>query len=355
MKVHDVTTFGTHPRTTFDALGVRTTAPTMKAVSADTTWYSDPEQAGSGGLTIDDPARGSAPAGRTRLQVWGGAVGIALVPSLLGMLLLWAASALHSREAMVWTTAQAALLSGAGIAYLVWRLWSPSTTASEKLGLELARAESLSSRAALAETTNRRHEETLHEVRATVAGLVTAAQLLGHPDGLEPASRTRLQTMFDSELARLERLVSNRRTHEVEPVDLDAAITPLVVALRVRGHDVRWTPSGQRALGCRDDVTEVVHILLENAAHHASGAVIAVDVSSRGGFALIRVSDTGAGVPARLAGHLFERGFRRSGSQGQGIGLHVASKLTRAMGGNLVLEQPGCEGGAVFTMRLPGC
>ena len=203
--------------------------------------------------------RGPAGAGHgagyraTRARVVAGAVGIALAPSALGILLLWAASTLGSRDAVVWAAAQAALLCGAGIAYLLWRLWTPTTATSGTRGLNLARVDSLTSRAAAAETTNRLHEETLHEVRATVAGLVTAAQLLGHPDSLDTTTRTRLQTMFDSELGRLQRIVSQRRSHQTETVDLDAAITPVVEALRTRGHAVRWVPTGQRVRGCTDD------------------------------------------------------------------------------------------------------
>ncbi len=274
-------------------------------------------------------------------------------PRRWGSLLLWAASTLGSRDAVVWAAAQAALLCSAGIAYLLWRLWTPTTATSGTRGLNQTRVDSLSSRAAVAETTNRLHEETLHEVRATVAGLVTAAQLLGHPDTLDTTTRTRLQTMFDSELGRLQRIVSQRRSHRTETVELDAAITPVVEALRTRGHAVRWVPTGQRVRGCTDDITEVVHILLENAAHHAGGALIGVDVHPRGNALNVRVWDTGPGISPRAAATIFERGARRRGSPGQGIGLHVASKLMRSMGGSLVLDKPRREGGAAFTMRLP--
>lgn len=347
MKLHD-SACETGPRTSLDTLLINTVAPSMGPTSLDD-FDTHPEL----GLT-DLPDLGTAPAtDRTRPRVVAGAVGIALAPSALGMLLLWAASALGSREAVVWAAAQAALLCGAGIAYLLWRLWTPSTESSGTRGLNLARVDSLTSRATVAETTNRLHEETLHEVRATVAGLVTAAQLLGHPGTLDTPTRTRLQTMFDSELGRLERIVSQRRSHRTELVDLDAAITPVVEALRTRGHAVRWVPTGQRVTGCTDDVTEVVHILLENAAHHAGGALIGVDVHPRGNAVHVRVWDTGPGISPRAAATIFERGARRRGSPGQGIGLHVASKLMRSMGGSLVLDRPRREGGAAFTMRLP--
>lgn len=346
MNLHD-SACETGPRTSFDTMLRHAVAP-----PGPTSPDGFDTLAGAG--LDDDLEPGEPPtAEHTRTRVVAGAVGIALAPSLLGILLLWAASALGSREAVVWAAAQAALLCGAGIAYLLWRLWTPTTTTSGTRGLNLARVDSLTSRAAVAETTNRLHEETLHEVRATVAGLVTAAQLLGHPDTLDATTRTRLQTMFDSELSRLQRIVSQRRSHRTESVELDAAITPVVESLRTRGHAVRWVPTGKRVSGCPDDITEVVHILLENAANHAGGALIGVDVHPRGNALDVRVWDTGPGVSPRAAATIFERGARRQGSPGQGIGLHVASKLMRSMGGSLVLDRPRREGGAAFTMRLP--
>lgn len=231
------------------------------------------------------------------------------------------------------------------------------------VALELARSagknhshevKTLSLRAARAEARNRRHEETLHELRSTVAGIASAAQLLGSEDAdLRGLTRNRLQRMHDSELARLERMLANDSRGPVGLVSLDDVISPLVVSLRATGHDVRWEPSGFWATGRADDVTEVVHILLDNAARHAAGSVISVQVAAVQDRVEVRVSDTGRGVTPSLVDSVFDRGTHEKSSVGQGIGLHIAHRLTLDLGGSLRLEQDLPVGGATFTVELP--
>jgi signal transduction histidine kinase len=94
-----------------------------------------------------------------------------------------------------------------------------------------------------------------------------------------------------------------------------------------------------------------VHALLENAARHAPGAAVEVTVDTTDDQVRIGVSDHGPGIPASLRQRLFERGERREESPGHGLGLHIARRLARQMGGDLWLE-PGRRG-AGFVMRLP--
>jgi two-component system sensor histidine kinase BaeS len=70
---------------------------------------------------------------------------------------------------------------------------------------------------------------------------------------------------------------------------------------------------------------------------------------------VLRVSDTGTGIPADELPHIFERFWRgRQASQisGSGIGLAVAAELARAHGGQLTASsQPGR--GTEMTLTLP--
>ena len=79
-------------------------------------------------------------------------------------------------------------------------------------------------------------------------------------------------------------------------MDLDAAIWPLVEAHRARGHDVEWVPNGLLAAGRTDDISEVVNILLNNAAAHAPGHR-EIEVRRVEGSAEIAVSDSGPESP----------------------------------------------------------
>jgi signal transduction histidine kinase len=209
----------------------------------------------------------------------------------------------------------------------------------------------LGSRAAAAEEALRRDEEMLHEVRATVVGITMAHQLLrtSNPE-IHDATRDRLAELQDTELARLERLVVGVPERTAGDIDLRDVVRPLADSLRLRGTEVECHGNGV-ATGRPDDISEIVHVLLTNAARHAPGSAIRVMLFQTSTTAGIQVADDGPGVPPELASRLFERGVRGPDSPGHGLGLHIARKLAREMGGELRLE-PGSSG-TTFELTLP--
>lgn len=191
----------------------------------------------------------------------------------------------------------------------------------------------------------------LHELRATVGGLGAAHRLVHDGSSLSPARRMQIQQMIDSEMARLQRLLSAGPSGPMAPVDLDATIQPIVLRHRTRGYPVRWTPSGQRAIARADHVAEVVNVLLENAVQHAAGAGASVETRCAGQVVEITVSDTGPGIARSLRPRIFEWGGRGDDSGGSGIGLHVAQELTAELGGYLELVDSSAPG-ATFVLGL---
>jgi signal transduction histidine kinase len=198
-----------------------------------------------------------------------------------------------------------------------------------------------------------RAKDRLHEVRATVAGIGLTHRLLSDEHvPISGADRSRLERLYDREINRLERLLHDDEGPTPQDVDVHSAVEPVVESLRVRGHGVTWEGTEAFAVGRADDIAEIVHILLENVARHAPGAQAAVRVERSGTQLLVRVSDNGPGIPSALAPRLFDRGVRGPDSPGEGIGLNIARRLAREMGGDLLLE-PGHEGsGAIFTVVL---
>lgn len=195
-------------------------------------------------------------------------------------------------------------------------------------------------------------QEHRHEVGSTFAGIANGIHLLRSLTLLPDDRRRALETMIDSEAARLQRLMDPSPTPVSGATDLDAVLHPLVDAHRTRGRAVRWHPSGLQVRCRPDDLAQVVNILLENAARHAGTAVDLTAGRTRAGVE-IRVRDHGPGVAPALAETIFQRGRRGTLSTGQGLGLHIAHRLMAEQGGTLELVQDAVAPGATFVARFP--
>ncbi len=68
-------------------------------------------------------------------------------------------------------------------------------------------------------------------------------------------------------------------------------------------------------------------------------------------MAVIEVSDTGPGFPARAREHLFEAFQSTERSGGTGLGLAIAAELVRAHGGEINLVEGTI--GATFRLTIP--
>lgn len=70
--------------------------------------------------------------------------------------------------------------------------------------------------------------------------------------------------------------------------------------------------------------------------------------------AVLRVADTGCGMPAEVAARAFEHRFTtKLAGEGSGVGLAMVAAFARSAGGSAEIEsQPGI--GTVVTVRLPG-
>lgn len=211
----------------------------------------------------------------------------------------------------------------------------------------------LSRRVADVEQRNRIDRERLHEMNAAIAGIVTASELIHDGTRLSEDRRAQLERMVEAEIARLGGLAAPSLTPSpIGRVDLDETLEPVVVAQRVLGRQVEWTPTGHTVRGRSEDIAEVVTTLLENAAQHAPGSPVRIAARDFGEALELTVSDLGPGISREMTARLFEWGEHGASSRGQGIGLHVAKRLVEDLGGSLrALTTNGC--GATFALRLP--
>jgi CheY-like chemotaxis protein len=99
--------------------------------------------------------------------------------------------------------------------------------------------------------------------------------------------------------------------------------------------------------------------LLTNAAKYTpAGGRIEVSAERDNGHAVVRVTDTGIGIPADMVPRVFDlftqvEAHRDRAQGGLGIGLALVRKLVELHGGAATAESPGPDLGSTFVIRLP--
>jgi signal transduction histidine kinase len=119
------------------------------------------------------------------------------------------------------------------------------------------------------------------------------------------------------------------------------------VTLELRGE------AGIRVHGERRGVIQILVNLLGNAIRHSrEGASVTLDLQVAGPMGSASVSDQGEGIDPSDHERVFEKFERLEGGGGAGLGLAIARRLARAMGGEITLES-SLGAGARFTLSLP--
>jgi signal transduction histidine kinase len=223
---------------------------------------------------------------------------------------------------------------------------------------------------------HRRKDEFLatlaHELRNPLAPLRTGLELLGELDPRE-ADAARIRQRMHRQFAHLVRLIDDlldlsrvsRGLIELrkEVVDLATVVQEAVETSRPlisAGHhelDVRLPPTPLHVEADPVRLTQVFGNLLNNAAKYTPrGGRISLAVAREGDEVVVRVSDTGVGIPPEMLRSVFEMFTQIRDSSvpvqdGLGVGLTLVRRLTQLHGGTVSAESDGR--GSTFTVRLP--
>ncbi|TXT41538.1 MAG: two-component system NtrC family C4-dicarboxylate transport sensor histidine kinase DctB [Comamonadaceae bacterium] len=118
------------------------------------------------------------------------------------------------------------------------------------------------------------------------------------------------------------------------------------------------TPELLHVLGDSVRVEQVLINLLRNAldaVEQAPVKKVQIWLAADAQHSVIRITDTGCGLPEAVAKHLFEPFFTTKASgQGLGLGLAISSSIVQAMNGSLTASNLA-SGGAEFVVTLPRC
>jgi two-component system OmpR family sensor kinase/two-component system sensor histidine kinase QseC len=98
----------------------------------------------------------------------------------------------------------------------------------------------------------------------------------------------------------------------------------------------------------------LVRNLIDNALRHAGGGRVQVSVAEDGDAAVLRVDDAGPGIPPAERARVFDRFYRRDGSEtgGSGLGLAIVRTIADRHGARVVLADAPL-GGLRVEVRLP--
>ena len=153
-----------------------------------------------------------------------------------------------------------------------------------------------------------------------------------------------------------------RKSHEtVAGVDLAQSIQASAFLLRseFQRHEVELEITICDALQVVGDAVRTEQVLINlmrnalDAVENAMDKRVTVTLAREGQEALIRIRDSGAGIPEQVAQHLFEPFFTtKSSGKGLGLGLAISSSIIQAMNGQLTANNHA-DGGAEFVVRLP--
>ena len=216
-----------------------------------------------------------------------------------------------------------------------------------------------------------------HELKTPVTSIRLHLETLKARESAIPDSKRRefYDVMLDDSDRLMQTIEQVLRTGQAgrasthrERVNLRALAEECVALTRTRRHlteaQLQLLPLGPddrlpEAMGDPEDLRVAILNLLDNAVKY-SGDDIQVQVYAAlvGDWAVIRVTDRGAGLAVGEQTRIFKRFYRVPGSvtqriKGTGLGLFIVHSTAQQHGGRAYAESAGVGRGSVFTLELP--
>jgi signal transduction histidine kinase len=213
-----------------------------------------------------------------------------------------------------------------------------------------------------------------HELMTPLTTIRGYVETLSMPDlGLETGTRARYLGIIRQETARLEgivgdlldlsRLDAGGGTLELREMSVDDLFGRIVARHERDSQEksVRLTafvgPGANLLCGDPGRLEQAVENLAANALRHTpAGGEVTLSAQRDQDATVIKVSDTGEGIPAEHLPMIFDRFYKvessRAGVAGSGLGLSIVKTIIERHGGRIsVSSRPGVE--TIFEIRLP--
>jgi signal transduction histidine kinase len=209
-----------------------------------------------------------------------------------------------------------------------------------------------------------------HELKTPVSAIISSSEALQIAVGLNDDSSIGFAQQIERSARQLDRLVADlldlsrleRDQPELEPLSLDLLVREELERLRPAAEEkaieLTMDLAPTQIAGSRRDIAIAVRNLLDNAVRYTGvGGSAGAALETLDGEVVLRISDSGEGIPTRDLGRVFERFYRvdaaRSRSTGgTGLGLAIVKHVVESHGGEVSVESE-LGRGSVFTVRLP--
>jgi len=195
-----------------------------------------------------------------------------------------------------------------------------------------------------------------HDLRTPITRLRLRAELLSD-ESLRSKFVHDLQEMESMTSATLAFLRGFEEREPVQSVDLMALLESLQTDSVEMGYDVKLSGKLSKPVLLRPRaLRRCLDNLVTNAVRYGGGPVT-VSVEQQGGAVVIRVHDTGPGLPEAELEKVFEPYYRLEGARsreggGTGLGLSIARNIAELHGGSLILHNHP-KGGLEAILSFP--
>jgi signal transduction histidine kinase len=240
----------------------------------------------------------------------------------------------------------------------VWLVLARDVTERKQLERQLFHSEKLASIGILA-------AGVAHEVGNPLSAVSGYTQILQNDDAVPDHAKEHLAAI-ESQTARIQRIIQDlldysRPSAGVRSgVNLPAALPEILSILAAQklfkkisvAYD--FEADLPEVIVDRDHLTQMVVNVALNAAQAMDGVGrLTVGARKRGAGVDVFVSDTGPGVPEKVADRVFDPFFTtKTSGRGTGLGLAICQRIAESNGGGIHLE-PGSQPGATFVIHLP--
>ena len=178
------------------------------------------------------------------------------------------------------------------------------------------------------------------------------------------SDRIKSLTALSTDLLDISKIESGLINQEREELDLIELIKDQVVFYRDKASSksiqliIKKTQKEIRMMGNRTNIEEVLSNLISNAIRYSpNGGKITVWANEKSDCAVINVSDTGLGIPAKDLDHIFDRFFRVKNEttrhiNGTGLGLSIVKSIVETHHGSIEVESE-VDKGTCFSIYFP--